>query len=222
MVVTNRAAIAALTLAAATAPDTSGQPSVASSPNEPVVPVVFETSVGHIEITVYPSRAPISAGNFLAYVDGGHYDGAAIYRSARKSGPGTIGVVQGGLLAAAMSGHSPYLDRPSAPFPPVIHETTETTGISNQRGTIALARLNPGTASSEFFFNLSDNPELDTGASVSGRDGFGYATFGRVVRGIGVLDAIQNLPTDAETSIEQVRGQILRDPIRIRRAYRAR
>lgn len=186
-----------------------------------IVRVIFETALGDVEIAVYPSRSPLSAGNFLAYVDGGHYDGASLYRAARKSAPGTIGIVQGGLLAAAMSGESAYLDRATPPIPPIGHETTQTTGISNERGTLALARLEPGTASSEFFFNLSDNPELDTGAGIPGRDGFGYATFGRVMRGIGVLDAILELPADGETTIEQVRGQILRNPVNIRRAYRA-
>jgi len=184
------------------------------------VRVVFETALGDIEIAVYPSRAPISATNFLAYVDGGHYDGATLYRATRKSAPGTIGIVQGGLLAAAMSGESAYLDRATPPFPPIDHETTQTTGIPNERGTLALARLEPGTASSEFFFNLSDNPELDTGAGTPGRDGFGYATFGRVIRGMVVLEALLEFPADGETTIEQVQGQILRDPVGIRRAYR--
>lgn len=186
------------------------------------VRVVFETVLGDVEIAVYPSRAPISAANFLAYVDGGHYDGATFYRAARKSAPGTIGIAQGGLLAAAMSGESAYLDRATPPFPLIDHETTQTTGIPNERGTLALARLGPGTASSEFFFNLSDNPELDTDAGTPGRDGFGYATFGRVIRGMGVLDALLDLPADGETTIEQLRGQVLRDPIGIRRAYRVR
>lgn len=185
-----------------------------------IVRVVFEIALGDIEIAVYTSRAPISAANFLAYVDGGHYDGAMLYRAARKSVPGTIGIVQGGLLAAAMSGESAYLDRATPPFPPVDHETTQTTGIPNERGTLALARLEPGTASSEFFFNVSDNPELDTGAGIAARDGFGYATFGRVTRGIDILDKILELTADGETTIEQVRGQILRDPVKIRRAYR--
>ena len=185
-----------------------------------IIRVIFETHLGDVEIAVYPERAPISAGNFLAYVDAGHYDTATIYRAARKSAPGTIGIVQGGLMAAAMSGNADYLDGDSGPIQPVAHETTETTGIRNERGTLALARLEPGTASSEFFFNLSDNPELDTGAIVQERDGFGYATFGRVLRGIDVLDAIQELPADGEATIEQVQGQILRDPVKIRRAYR--
>ena len=187
-----------------------------------IVRVVFETHHGNVEIGVDPARAPISATNFLAYVDAGHYDGAMIYRAARKSEQGTIGVLQGGLLAAAMSGDVPYLDRATSPLPPVAHETTHVTGIRNERGTIALARMAPGTAASEFFFNMSDNPELDTDAGVPGRDGFGYATFGRVLRGIEVLDAIQALPTDGRTTIERVKGQILRAPIVIRSAYRIR
>ncbi len=65
MALTNRAARAALALAAATAPGTSEQPGVASSPNGPVVRVLFQTTLGDIEIAVYPYRAPISAGNFL-------------------------------------------------------------------------------------------------------------------------------------------------------------
>lgn len=189
-------------------------------PADPVVRVVFETERGDVEIGVEPARAPISAANFLAYVDAGHYDGATIYRAAQKSGPDTIGILQGGLLAAAMSGDGAYLDRATPPLPPVAHETTRVTGIPNERGTIALARMEPGTAASEFFFNMSDNPELDTDANVPGRDGFGYATFGRVLGGIDVLDAIQRLPADGKTTIERVKGQVLSEPVVIRRAYR--
>lgn len=186
------------------------------------VRVVFETDRGHVEIAIETAHASISAANFLANVDASHYDGATFYRAAAKTTPGTIGIVQGGLLVAAMSGSRPYLGDPSSPYPPVAHETTQTTGIPNMRGTLALARLEPGTASSEFFFNLSDNPELETDAGIPGRDGYGYATLGRVRRGIEVLDAIGALPADGATTIEQVQGQVLRNPVEIRRAYRAR
>ena len=108
-----------------------------------IVRIVFETALGDVEIAVETSRAPISAGNFLAYVDAGHYDGATIYRAARKSAPGPIGIVQGGLLAAAMAGTGGYLDRASSPFPPITHETTEATGIPNERGTLAWRAWSP-------------------------------------------------------------------------------
>ncbi|MCS5574959.1 MAG: peptidylprolyl isomerase, partial [Pseudomonadales bacterium] len=101
------------------------------------------------------------------------------------------------------------------PMPPIAHETTDDTGIPNERGTIAYARLAPGTAGSEFFFNVSDNTRLDAGPAEPPLDGLGYATFGRVVRGLDVLDAIQNLPADAETEIEMLQGQILGNQVTI-------
>lgn len=84
----------------------------------------------------------------------------------------------------------------------------------------AFGRLEPGTANSEFFFNLQDNPMLDTGYESEDRDGHGYATFGRVLRGMRVLERMQRLPSDAPTPIEMLQGQILEEPVVIRRAYR--
>lgn len=183
--------------------------------------VVMETNLGDIEIALYPDRAPISAANFLAYVEGGHYDGASFYRVVHKQvdKQESIGVVQGGLLAEAMAGDGSDYAAPNRPLDPIAHETTDTTGILNERGTIAYARLDPGTAGSEFFFNVSDNEILDTGKGGRNRDGHGYATFGRVLGGMRVLERIQNLPADADTGIELVRGQILGQPITIHRAY---
>ena len=189
---------------------------LAANPADRTVRVVLETSLGEIEIALYPERAPLSAAQFLAHVDGGHYDGASFYRATRRSRGSSIEVVQGGLLADAMSGD---VEAPS-PLPPVAHETTELTGIPNERGSIAFGRLEPGTANSEFFFNLRDNPMLDTGHKSEGRDGHGYATFGRVLRGMRVLERIQRLPADAPAPIEMLQGQILEAPVLIRRAYR--
>ena len=101
------------------------------------------------------------------------------------------------------------------PFPPIPHETTHDTGIRNERGTLAYARSDPGTANTEFFFNVGDNFVLDTDAGDPTRDGFGYATFGRVVRGIEVLDEIHGLPTDAPADSAVVQGQILNEPVEI-------
>ena len=196
---------------------------LAANPMDRTVQVVLETSVGDIEIALYPERAPLSAGQFLAHVDGGHYDGASFYRVTRRSGGSGIEVVQGGLLADAMSADSEGLEgyaEADFPLPPVAHETTDRTGIPNERGSIAFARLEPGTANSEFFFNVQDNPRLDTGYEAEGLDGEGYATFGRVLRGMRVLERIQRLPSDAPTAIEMLQGQILEEPVTIRRAYR--
>ena len=190
-------------------------------PDDQTLRVVLETALGEVEIALYPERAPISAGNFLAYLDAGHYDGASFYRAVRKSDDQTsLGIVQGGIMASAMAGALEDFSGMVPPLPPIAHEPTTVTGIPNERGVIAYGRLEPGTASSEFFINLSDNPVLDTGQGKPERDGLGYAAFGRVLRGMRVLEAIQSRPADGPTSIELVKGQILSEPVRIERAYR--
>ncbi|MDP6973479.1 MAG: peptidylprolyl isomerase, partial [Pseudomonadales bacterium] len=193
---------------------------VEQHPEDRTMQVVMETPIGEIEIALYPERAPISANNFLEYVRGEHYDGASFYRVVHQQADGTsIGVVQGGLLGAAMAGDGSEYAEPDRAIPPIAHETTDTTGIPNERGTIAYARLDPGTAGSEFFFNMSDNVVLNTGEGGANRDGHGYATFGRVVRGMRVLDAIQRQPADGATEIEMLKGQVLATPVAITRMY---
>jgi predicted dienelactone hydrolase len=189
-------------------------------PEDRTVGVVLETSFGEIELALYPERAPISVANFLAYVDGGHYNGASLYRATQNSNGAGIGVIQGGLWGDLMGLSIEELQQVEPPLPPIAHETTDQTGILNERGTIAFARLAPGTAAGEFFFNISDNPGLDTGATSRNPDGQGYATFGRVLRGIRVLEQIQALPTDAPTDLEVVKGQLLTNPVVIERVYR--
>ncbi len=180
-----------------------------SHPEDQTVRIVLETRMGDVEIALYPERAPISAANFLRYIDAGHYNGSAIYRVAKVGGSSSIGVVQGGLLGDAMAGSGDAYADPEFRYPPIAHEPTTATGIPNQRGVVAYARLAPGSAGSEFFINMVDNPELDTGQGTPERDGHGYATFGRVLRGMPVLHAIEQLPAEGETQ-----------PIKIIRAYR--
>ena len=193
--------------------------SLAGEPEEKIH-VVIETTEGNIEVALYPGPAPLSVAQFLAHVDAGNYAGASFYRVTREADGASIDVVQGGLLAQAMrDGLEAYAEGYS-PMAPVAHETTDLTGIANERSTLAFARLEPGTADSEFFFNVRDNPELNSGFTEGGRDGHGYATFGRVVEGMQVLDKIQQMPSDAPTSIELVRGQVLEQPVLIRRIYR--
>ena len=183
------------------------------------VHVLLQTVQGDIEIAVFPDKAPISATQFIAYVEGGFYNGASLYRSTKKvPGKSSIGVVQGGLLAQTMAGDGSEYAAPQTPLPPIAHESTDKTGIPNERGTIAYARLAPGSAGSEFFFNMIDNEVLDTGKGGPDRDGHGYATFGRVVNGMDVLDAIQDLPTDGAAGMEMLQGQILTEPVIIHRA----
>ena len=182
--------------------------------------VVIETTEGDVRVALYPGRAPLSVTQFLSHVDAGNYQGASFYRVTRESDGAAIDVVQGGLLAEAMRDGMEAYAAGYSPMAPVAHETTDLTGIINKRGTLALARLDPGSADSEFFFNLRDNPELNTGFTEGGRDGHGYAAFGRVEKGMQVLEAIQRMPSDAPTAMEMVRGQVLEQPVLIQRIYR--
>lgn len=189
---------------------------VSENPEDTTLRVIIETSMGDIEVALYPERAPISSANFMTYVEGGHYMDTSFYRVVKQKADGSsIGVVQGGLFGPVMAGEIKPTEATAPPVPPIEHETTDTTGIPNERGTIAYARLDPGTAGSEFFFNMSNNTVLNTGPAEPPRDGHGYATFGRVVRGMEVLDAIQDLPADADVDFEVIKGQILSDQVTI-------
>ena len=215
--------VAAVLLAATSACSPGSDTAATSQPvgeQETTVSVVIETDAGDIEVSLYPNRAPLSAARFLAHVDAGVYEGASFYRVTRETDGSSIDVVQGGLLSKAVRDGRQAYDEGYSSTTAVAHETTDLTGIPNERGTLAFARLEPGTADTEFFFNILDNPELDTGFAEGGRDGYGYATFGRVAKGMRVLDEIQQMPSDAPTSMELVRGQILEQPVLIRRIYR--
>jgi peptidyl-prolyl cis-trans isomerase A (cyclophilin A) len=146
---------------------------------------VLVTELGEIEVEIYAGRAPVTAANFLAYVDQGRFEGATFYRTVRLDNqphnPVKIEVIQGGLSIEG--------DHPAA-LPPIAHETTETTGVRHLDGTISMARDAPGSAGSEFFIAIGDQPELDFGGQRN-PDGQGFAAFGRVVRGMDVVKKIQ-------------------------------
>ena len=115
--------------------------SFAADENNPLL-ITMQTTYGEIQIELYPDKAPVSASNFLRYVDGGHYDGSSFYRTVRygnDNGNPKIEVIQGGRGDA------------EAPFDAIAHETTEQTGILHTDGVISMARGDIGTASSEFF-----------------------------------------------------------------------
>jgi len=173
--------------------------------------VVLDTTFGDIEIEVYPDAAPISAADFLLHVDRGLYDAQGFYRVVRPDNdPRDMGMslIQGGLLS-----QEPVT-------PPIAHERTTDTGIGNTRGTVSIARDAPGTGSAAYFFiNIGDNSFLDTGG-VRNADGEGYTAFGRVVRGMDVVEAIQAGRSDAPSEEAVTSGQILDDPVIITRAYR--
>ena len=138
--------------------------------------------VGKIIVELYVDKAPVTAGNFLNLVKEGVYDGGSFYRTVRPGNdknPIPIAVIQGGI--AHKTGHSGV--------EPIEHEDTDMTGLKHLNGTISMARNTPGTASSEFFICLGDQPELD----IRGRrnpDGQGFAAFGQVLEGYKTINDI--------------------------------
>ncbi|HEX4932911.1 MAG TPA: peptidylprolyl isomerase [Gemmatimonadaceae bacterium] len=150
--------------------------------------VAIETDAGRIVVELYADKAPITAANFLRYVQEGRYDGGAFYRVVtmqnQPTSPVKIEVIQGGLDADS-----------ARRLPPIAHETNDKTGIKHLDGTISMARSTPGSASSEFFFCIGDQPELDFGGKRN-PDGQGFAAFGRVTQGMDVVRRIQQGAAD--------------------------
>ena len=176
------------------------------------VSVVMSTSEGDIEIDLYMDKAPVTAGNFLKLIDDGLLDGGTFYRVVsyeNDRGSPKIEVIQGGR-AGALEGEVDAID----------HETTEQTGILHTDGAISMARDGVGTATSEFFIVIGDQPGLDHGEARNA-DMQGFAAFGRVVSGMDVVRKIQGLPADGPTDSDYTKGQILTEPVAITSVRRA-
>ena len=169
--------------------------------------VMRETSAGNILVEVDPAHAPVTAANFLRYVDAHRLDGIDFYR-AMHTGP-QAGLVQGGVRDA------------SRLFPPIAHEPTSQTGLSHVDGALSMARFAPGTATADFSIMVGPQPYLDAGPN-SGGDGLGYAVFGRVVEGMDVVRRILAAPTSPTEGEGVMRGQMLSPRIRIIAARRVR
>ena len=189
-------------------------PSIASvaSAEEDAVRIMMMTNQGNIEFDLFLGKAPITAGNFLRLVDGEHLDGGSFYRVVtheNDNGNPKIEVIQGGLG-----------DERESPFARIAHETTEQTGILHKDGVISMARGDVGTASSEFFICLGDQPGLDYG-NVRNPDEQGFAAFGQVVSGMDVVRKINQSPADAPSESEYTKGQILIAPVEIVSVRRA-
>jgi peptidyl-prolyl cis-trans isomerase A (cyclophilin A) len=153
--------------------------------------VLIKTELGDIEVEVYESEAPITAANFLRYVKERRFEGATFYRVVtldnQPNNDVKIEVIQGGLKD----------DPQGLGLPPIQHETTAETGLKHLDGTISMARAEPGTASSEIFICIGDQPELDFGGRRN-PDGQGFAAFGMVADGMDVVKKIQMQPADGQ------------------------
>jgi peptidyl-prolyl cis-trans isomerase A (cyclophilin A) len=166
------------------------------------VTVLIETTMGEIQVEVYPDKAPITAGNFLRYVDAGLYDGTTFFRTVtmqnQPDNDVRIEVIQGGQVPKEKE------------FKPIKLERTTQTGLSHVDGVISMARFKPDSAKSSFFFCIGDQPELNYGGKRYA-DGQGFAAFGMVTEGMDVVRAIQVQPHE---------GQRLTPPITITRIKR--
>ena len=151
---------------------------VAARAQEKTIPITITTNLGIIKAELYPERAPLTVANFLANIDGGLYQDGHFYRALQKdSGPlGALSLIQGGKA----------LNREARPA--IAHETTKISGLSHTDGVLSMARLEPGTASSEFFICVGDNSGLDSSQSDVQQPG--YAAFGRVTEGMNLVRQI--------------------------------
>jgi peptidyl-prolyl cis-trans isomerase A (cyclophilin A) len=181
-------------------------PALAQAPDQKdvVVPVAIDTSLGRIVVALDPGRAPVTAGNFLRYVDAHRLDGESFYRAMKVGGSG--GLIQGGVRSDSRK-----------LFPPIAHEPTSQTGLKNVTGAISLANVGPGTARADFFILTSDMPSLDESG-----DQPGFAAFGHVTEGMEVVKAILASPVSASSGDGPMKGQMLEPPIKIIKAARVK
>lgn len=149
---------------------------LAQAQNSPKV--TLQTSMGTVVVQLDPAKAPLSAANFLQYVNDGHYNGTVFHRIIPNF------MVQGGGFT------TDYRQKPTRA--PIAIESNN--GLKNTRGTIAMARtMDPNSATAQFFINVVDNDFLNYRAPTT--QGYGYAVFGQVISGMDVVDKIRATPT---------------------------
>jgi cyclophilin family peptidyl-prolyl cis-trans isomerase len=153
--------------------------------------VVIDTSKGQVKVELYPDKAPLTVKNFLDYVDAKHYDGTIFHRVIGKENSGKDFMIQGGGFDADMK------EKPTKGG--VKNEAGN--GLSNARGTLAMARTpDPDSATAQFFVNVADNKFLDRGQA----DPSGYTVFGRVIEGMDVVDQIKAVKTGRKGRFDDV------------------
>ena len=171
--------LAAVLFAGATLAQTAAAPAAAPEAAAPAPKVVLHTNMGDITMEVYPDKAPKSVENFLQYVKDKHYDGTLFHR------------VIDGFMVQGGGFNDQFQQKPTRP---AIQNEADN-GLSNARGTVAMARTNePNSATAQFFINVVDNSRLD---HVSKENGFtwGYTVFGKIVAGMDVVDRIKSVET---------------------------
>ena len=181
------------------------------APASPVV-VIFETELGAITMEIDVAKAPVTAANFLKYVDGKFYDGGVINRSVRPDNT----IRKDVEIQVIQFQSDPARNRER--FPAIPLERTNVTGLRHVDGALSMARSGPDSATSGWFICINDQPSLDFGGARN-PDGQGFAAFGRVVSGMDVVRKIQQAPSssDRKTNTE---AQKLTPPIAVTKVTR--
>ena len=198
-----------LFLAAFAAAALAASASAQTAPAAPgAVRVALDTADGPILVEVYPDKAPITAGNFLRYVDEKRFDGATFYRASKVPNAPEYGLVQGGVQ-----------NDPKRVLRPIAHEPTTKTGLSHVNGAISMGRTDPGTATSDFFICVGDMTYMDADPKQPG-DNLGFAAFGKVVEGMDTARKILAEPTSQTAGVGVMKGEMLAKPVKIISARR--
>lgn len=167
-----------------------------------------ETELGDFVVQLRTDAAPVTAQNFIAHAEAGHFDGGQFYRSSRPDNMRTdappMHIIQGGHSFDGLPGAQG-----------IAHETTQETGLSHVRGAVSMARDEVGTATTEFFVMINDVPGLDSGPGGRNPDEAGYAVFGHVVEGMEVVEAIWQRETGNLNAPDGFQTQFLAAPVRI-------
>jgi peptidyl-prolyl cis-trans isomerase A (cyclophilin A) len=201
--------LAAALLAALPAPllaQAASTPAPAAEVQGDLVPVAIDTSLGRIVVAVDRTHAPVTAANFLHYVDAHRLDGESFYRAMHSQ---TSNLIQGGVRSDARK-----------LYPPIAHEPTSQTGLKNVAGSISMANAGAGTARADFFILINDVPAFDAGGP--GGDDVGFAAFGHVVEGMDVVKKIYDAPLSATKGEGAMQGQMLDPPVKIIKAARVK
>ena len=159
--------------------------------------VEITTTLGTIKLEIFKDKAPITANYFLENVNNNVFKDACFYRVVRMDNQPNndikIEVIQGGL----------FFDSIVDQQPTIAHETTKETGILHTDGVISMARNQPGSASTEFFICIGDQPNLDF-EGMRNPDGQGFAAFGKVIKGMDVVKLIQQQKDDEQMLVERI------------------